>query len=104
MILTLEEAIEREEGIVAENERFCAVAPSESAAAYHSATYHRQIAEWLKELAGRKTAGVSRWIDCTEDGYVECPVCGHLTTCGSEDEIEDLHFCFWCGTRLGVDE
>ena len=51
MILTLEEAIAREEDIFAKNKRFCDVAPPEiTAEAYHSATYHRQIAEWLKEL------------------------------------------------------
>lgn len=51
-----------------------------------------------------KYSGVSRWINCIEDGYVECPVCGHLTTCWNEDGIEDLHYCFWCGTRMEVDE
>lgn len=51
-----------------------------------------------------KYSGASRWINHIEDGYVECPVCGHLTTCESEDCIEDLHYCFWCGTRLEVDK
>ena len=43
-------------------------------------------------------ADAEKWIDHSEDGYVECPICGHLTTC--EGNIEDLHYCFWCGTRL----
>ena len=57
---------------------------------------------WLnREYSGaeRKTG---KWIDHSEDGYVECPLCGHLTTC--DGNIEDLHYCFWCGTRLEVDE
>lgn len=49
----------------------------------------------LRERAERKTG---KWIDHSEDGYVECPICGHLTTC--EGNIEDLHYCFWCGTRM----
>ena len=47
------------------------------------------------ELTERKTG---KWIDHSEDGYAECPLCGHLTTC--EGNIEDLHYCFWCGARL----
>ena len=57
---------------------------------------------WLnREYSGaeRKTG---KWIDHSEDGYVECPLCGHLTTC--DGNIEDLHYCFWCGTRLEVEE
>ena len=47
----------------------------------------------------RKTG---KWIDHREDGYVECPVCGHLTTC--EGNIYDLHYCFWCGARMEVED
>lgn len=40
------------------------------------------------------------WIDHSEDcGYVECPVCGHLTNC--EDNIDELHYCWNCGSRIG---
>lgn len=38
------------------------------------------------------------WIDCSEDGYVECQFCHSATTC--EDNKEDLHFCFWCGADM----
>ena len=40
------------------------------------------------------------WIDCSEDyGYVECPICEHLTNCeGNKDE---LHYCWYCGSKLG---
>lgn len=42
----------------------------------------------------------SEWIDHSEDyGYVECPVCGNLTSCcGDKDE---LHYCWSCGSKLG---
>ena len=40
------------------------------------------------------------WIDCSEDyGYVECPVCGHLTTC--DDNKDELHYCWYCGSKMG---
>ena len=38
------------------------------------------------------------WIDHSEDGYVECPICEHLTTC--EDNIDELHYCWNCGADM----
>ena len=39
-----------------------------------------------------------KWIDYTEDGYVECPFCHNATNCdGNKDE---LHFCFSCGADM----
>lgn len=38
------------------------------------------------------------WIDHSEDGYVECPFCEHLTTC--EDNIDELHYCWNCGADM----
>ena len=38
------------------------------------------------------------WIDHSEDGYVECPICEHLTTC--EDNIDELHYCWNCGAKM----
>lgn len=38
------------------------------------------------------------WRDYSDDGYVECPFCEHATTCN--DDIENLHFCFFCGAEL----
>lgn len=39
-----------------------------------------------------------RWIDYSDEGYVECPFCHSATTCdGNKDE---LHFCFSCGARM----
>lgn len=38
------------------------------------------------------------WRDFSDDGYVECPFCEHATTCN--DDIEELHFCFFCGASM----
>ena len=38
------------------------------------------------------------WIDHSEEGYVECPFCGHLTSC--EDNKEELHYCWNCGAKM----
>lgn len=42
------------------------------------------------------------WKDFSDDGYVECPFCEHATTCN--DDIEELHFCFFCGASMGKKE
>ena len=39
-----------------------------------------------------------RWIDYRDEGFVECPFCGHATNC--EDDIDELHYCFYCGCRM----
>ena len=41
------------------------------------------------------------WIDYSYDGFVECPFCGNATIC--DDNIDDLHYCFSCGAKLGGD-
>jgi DNA-directed RNA polymerase subunit RPC12/RpoP len=39
------------------------------------------------------------WLDYSEEyGYIECPFCGSATTC--EDNIDELHYCWNCGTHL----
>lgn len=39
-----------------------------------------------------------KWIDYTDDGYVECPFCHSATNCdGNKDE---LHYCFSCGADM----
>lgn len=40
-----------------------------------------------------------KWIDHTDEGYVECPFCHSATNC--EDNKEELHYCFSCGARMG---
>ena len=39
-----------------------------------------------------------KWIDYTDEGYVECPFCHSATNC--EDNKDELHYCFSCGARL----
>ena len=39
-----------------------------------------------------------KWIDYTEDGYVECPFCHSATNC--DGNKEELHFCFSCGADM----
>lgn len=39
-----------------------------------------------------------KWIDYSEDGFVECPFCHSATNCeGNKDE---LHYCFCCGADM----
>lgn len=38
------------------------------------------------------------WIDYSDEGYVECPLCQSATTC--EDNIDELHYCWNCGAHL----
>ena len=55
----------------------------------------REILELLEEKPERKTG---KWIDYTEDGYVECPFCHSATNC--DGNKEELHFCFSCGADM----
>lgn len=41
---------------------------------------------------------MGRWLDHSDEGYVQCPFCGSLTTC--EDNIDELHYCFNCGAKM----
>ena len=56
----------------------------------------------LQEAIARQERKTGKWIDHSEEGYVECPICGHLTTC--EGNIEDLHYCFWCGEKMEAEK
>ena len=38
------------------------------------------------------------WKEFPDEGFVECPFCDHATNC--EDNIDELHFCFFCGAEL----
>lgn len=61
--------------------------------------------QWRRDVAAIKALPSAqperkrgRWIDYTEDGYVECPFCHSATNCdGNKDE---LHFCFSCGADM----
>ena len=39
-----------------------------------------------------------KWIDYSEEGFVECSECGSATVCNGN--INELHFCFSCGARM----
>lgn len=55
----------------------------------------------LKECYVPKSSTIERtgkWIDYSEDGYVECPFCHSATNC--DDNIDELHFCFSCGAKM----
>ena len=53
-----------------------------------------------EDVVERKTG---KWIDYTEDGFVECPFCHSATNC--DGEISELHYCFNCGAQMiGGDE
>lgn len=41
---------------------------------------------------------VGKWFDYSDEGYVQCPFCGSFTTC--EDNIDELHYCFNCGSKM----
>lgn len=45
---------------------------------------------------------VGKWIDHSDDGYVECPFCGNATNC--DDNIDELHYCFSCGAKMRGEE
>ena len=41
---------------------------------------------------------IGKWEDYSDEGYVECPFCGSLTTC--DDNKDELHYCWNCGAEL----
>ena len=54
----------------------------------------------MNELQEKRKKG--KWIDCMEDGYVECPFCHSATNC--DGNKEELHFCFSCGAEMRGEE
>lgn len=57
----------------------------------HAVGYREGYKDAQKHKSGK-------WIDHSDEGYVECPFCGHATTC--EDDIDELHYCFYCGAKM----
>ena len=49
---------------------------------------------------GLKEAVHNKWEFKKGNGYAKCPVCYHLTTCWSEEELKDYNYCYYCGTKL----
>lgn len=39
-----------------------------------------------------------KWIDYSDEGFVECPFCHSATNCDCNKE--ELHFCFSCGADM----
>ena len=39
-----------------------------------------------------------KWIDYSDEGFVECPFCHSATNC--DGNKEELHFCFSCGADM----
>lgn len=39
-----------------------------------------------------------KWIDYSDEGYIECPFCHSATNCN--DNKDELHYCFSCGAEL----
>ena len=39
-----------------------------------------------------------KWIDYTDEGYVECDQCHSATNC--DGDIEELNYCWHCGARM----
>lgn len=39
-----------------------------------------------------------RWIDYTDEGYVECDQCRSATNC--DGDIEELNYCWHCGAKM----
>ena len=59
------------------------------------------IAKYSYDYGKQDARRKGHWIDYSEDGYVECPFCEHATNC--EDDIDELHYCFYCGAELSAD-
>ncbi len=58
----------------------------------------RYIAEKILANVPSAQPKTGKWIDYSDEGYVECPFCHSATNCdGNKDE---LHFCFSCGADL----
>lgn len=53
----------------------------------------------LKDLPSvTPTRKKGKWIDHSDEGYVECSECGSCTNC--DGNINNLHFCFSCGAKM----
>lgn len=59
--------------------------------------YDRLI-DGVNKLPTVKERAKGKWVDYSEDGYVECPFCGMATNC--DGNKEELHFCFNCGADM----
>lgn len=59
-----------------------------------------RLGEYIQKQPTCKEIQRGVWIDHSDEGYVECPFCDHATNC--DDNIEELHFCFYCGASMSA--
>ena len=64
-------------------------------------TDNADMCDDVRKLPSVQPSRKGHWRDYSEDGYVECPFCEHATNC--EDNIDELHYCFYCGAELSAD-
>jgi len=83
------------EDVISREAAIKALLEHEDAKGYLHGDFEEIINELPSVTSGRHKG---RWIDYSEDGFVECPFCGHATTC--EDDIDELHYCFYCGAEM----
>ena len=88
------DTISRQEAIEAFRKRLCS---SETESGYWIS--FSGVERTLKSLpSAQPERKRGKWIDYTDEGYVECPFCHSATNCdGNKDE---LHFCFSCGADM----
>lgn len=71
----------------------------------HIAVCYRRVGmtsdSYAEKCGDYEPSRKGHWRDYSEDGYVECPFCEHATNC--EDDIDELHYCFYCGAELSAD-
>ena len=53
----------------------------------------------ILEIHKKEARPTGKWIDHSDEGYIECPFCHSATNC--EGNIEELHYCFSCGANNG---
>ena len=87
-------------GVIAEMEELNAVSFYE--ANEHSKETYYEIKNMIKTISPvTPSRRKGHWIDYSDEGFVECPFCEHATNC--EDNIDELHYCFYCGAELSAD-
>ena len=88
--MTREEAIEKIRAILEE------CTEDENAVCYVTSYDADALDMAIKALEKESRKG--HWIDYSDEGYVECPICRTATNCCGN--ISALHFCFSCGAEM----
>ena len=58
--------------------------------------------EFKSKPSAQSERKTGKWIDHSDNGYVECPFCWSATNC--DDNINELHYCFSCGAKMEVED